>query len=112
MSVGASICRPVTEQERNFHVAVAGEDTYSRFLLPIAEENNLTLCDNWGTMQRVTNQNLEEFVRQVRVLIECLSVSEDFTPEGRANMCERFTRLIDGSVPLFNARADLEMIVG
>lgn len=76
-------------------IPVCPASSFDKFIYPVASKKNLSLVLDWGTMTVIDSQNSEEFINQIRLLIDGIENEADFRREAKDNLREVLGRLRD-----------------
>ncbi|UOD29033.1 hypothetical protein INH39_26970 [Massilia violaceinigra] len=112
MTVAMMIHEPIDKVERDFYLCVCVERIHREILEPIAIEEGLTMVDNWGTYQIVDASTLDEFLAQMKVLMNRIVHLEDTTDESKDFLTNRMRGLVDETTRWIKSRPGLAVWIG
>ncbi|NHZ32719.1 hypothetical protein [Massilia rubra] len=106
------IHEPLNQAEREFYLCVCIESIHRDILEPIATEHGLTMVDNWGTYEIVDASTLDEFLAQMKVLIDRIAHLEDTTDASKDYLTNRMQGLVDETTRWITSRPGLVVWIG
>ncbi|UOD27265.1 hypothetical protein INH39_17160 [Massilia violaceinigra] len=115
MSLDLVISCPINQEERALLYPICSEGTFDNVILPISLKYELHMIEDWHPFVHVCKENLDEFLRQMEILIHHIHVAiddGDMPLKSRIFFDDRLYGMIDLIKELLDARSDLIVSIG